>query len=60
VYGLTDKGVAALAAEQTEWRRFAGAVHAVLGWPAKAGEIQTVLGWPVKADRIQVAPGWSS
>lgn len=60
VYGLTDKGVAALAAEQTEWRRFAGAVHAVLGWPAKAGEIQTVLGWPVNADRVQAAPGWSA
>ena len=34
VYGLTDKGAAALAAEQTEWRRFAGGVHAVLGWSA--------------------------
>jgi DNA-binding PadR family transcriptional regulator len=60
VYGLTDKGAAALAAEQTEWRRFASGVHAVLGWPARAGEIQTVLGWPAQGNRIQVAPGWSS
>jgi PadR family transcriptional regulator, regulatory protein PadR len=36
VYGLTDKGVAALAAEQTEWRKFAGSVQAVLGWSAPA------------------------
>jgi PadR family transcriptional regulator, regulatory protein PadR len=36
VYGLTDQGVAALAAQQTEWRKFAGGVHAVLGWPAQA------------------------
>jgi PadR family transcriptional regulator, regulatory protein PadR len=34
VYGLTDKGVAALAAERTEWRRFASGVQAVVGWPA--------------------------
>lgn len=34
VYGLTDKGVAALAAEQGEWRRFAQGVQAVLGWSA--------------------------
>jgi DNA-binding PadR family transcriptional regulator len=34
VYGLTDKGAAALAAEQTEWRRFAVGVQAVVGWPA--------------------------
>ena len=34
VYGLTDKGAAALAAEQTEWRRFANGIHAVLGWSA--------------------------
>jgi transcriptional regulator len=34
VYSLTDQGAAALAAEQTEWRRFAAGVHAVLGWPA--------------------------
>ncbi|MGH3398623.1 MAG: PadR family transcriptional regulator [Streptosporangiaceae bacterium] len=34
VYALTDQGAAALAAEQTEWRRFAAGVHAVLGWPA--------------------------
>jgi DNA-binding PadR family transcriptional regulator len=34
VYGLTDKGVAALAAEQTAWRTFATGIQAVLGWPA--------------------------
>lgn len=32
VYALTDEGAAALAAEQTEWRRFASGVHAVVGW----------------------------
>ena len=36
VYGLTDQGAAALAAQQTEWSKFAGGVHAVLGW----------AGWP--------------
>jgi PadR family transcriptional regulator, regulatory protein PadR len=40
VYGLTDQGASALAAEQTEWRKFASGVHAVLGWPAQAA-----LGW---------------
>jgi PadR family transcriptional regulator, regulatory protein PadR len=34
VYALTDKGVAALAAQQTEWRRFARGMHAVMGWSA--------------------------
>ena len=34
VYALTPQGAAALAAEQSEWRRFAAGVHAVLGWPA--------------------------
>jgi len=34
VYGLTDQGAAALAAEQTEWRRFAVSVQAVVGGPA--------------------------
>jgi PadR family transcriptional regulator PadR len=34
VYGLTDKGVAALAARQTGRRKFAGGAHAVLGWSA--------------------------
>jgi PadR family transcriptional regulator, regulatory protein PadR len=34
VYALTDAGVAALAAEQTEWRRFASGVQAVVGWSA--------------------------
>src|ERR1700684_3721445 len=36
VYGLTDQGAAALAAQQTEWGKFAGGVHAVLGWAAPA------------------------
>lgn len=31
VYSLTDKGVAALAAERTAWRRFAAGMQAVLG-----------------------------
>jgi PadR family transcriptional regulator len=31
VYGLTDRGAAALAAEQAEWRRFAVGVQAVVG-----------------------------
>jgi PadR family transcriptional regulator, regulatory protein PadR len=34
VYALTGKGEAALAAERTEWRRFAGGIGAVLGWQA--------------------------
>ena len=34
VYALTDPGVAALAAERTEWRRFVGGVQGVLGWSA--------------------------
>ncbi|MBV9449028.1 MAG: helix-turn-helix transcriptional regulator [Streptosporangiaceae bacterium] len=34
VYGLTDKGVAALASQQTEWRAFAYGMQAVLGWSA--------------------------
>jgi PadR family transcriptional regulator, regulatory protein PadR len=34
VYGLTSKGVAALAAEQAEWGKFASGVQAVLGWSA--------------------------
>jgi DNA-binding PadR family transcriptional regulator len=34
VYGLTDKGVAALAAERNEWRRFATGIQAVVGWSA--------------------------
>ncbi len=32
VYALTSAGATALAAEQTEWRRFATGVVAVLGW----------------------------
>jgi PadR family transcriptional regulator, regulatory protein PadR len=34
VYTLTDEGAAALAAEQTQWRRFAAGVQAVVGWSA--------------------------
>jgi len=34
VYGLTEQGAAALAAEQTEWRRFAVGIQAVVGRPA--------------------------
>src|SRR5579875_1225450 len=32
VYALTDSDAAALTAERTEWRRFAGSVSAVVGW----------------------------
>ena len=53
VYGLTDQGAAALAAEQTEWRRFAGGMQAVLAWPAE-------VVWP-KAIRLAPATaGWSA
>jgi PadR family transcriptional regulator, regulatory protein PadR len=52
VYGLTDQGAAALAAEQTEWRRFAGGMQAVLAWPAE-------VVWP-KAIRVAPAAGWSA
>ena len=34
VYALTGKGEAALAAERTEWKRYAGGIAAVLGWQA--------------------------
>jgi DNA-binding PadR family transcriptional regulator len=34
VYALTGKGEAALSAERTEWRRFAGGIAAVTGWQA--------------------------
>ena len=34
VYALTGSGEAVLAAERTEWRKFAGGVQAVLGWQA--------------------------
>jgi DNA-binding PadR family transcriptional regulator len=53
VYGLTDAGVAALAAEQREWQKFAGGVRAVLGWPAHT-ERQAVPGG------VRAALGWSS
>ena len=32
VYALTSAGATALAAEQTEWRRFSQGVGAVVGW----------------------------
>jgi transcriptional regulator len=32
VYALTQAGAAALTAEQTQWRRFAHGVQAVVGW----------------------------
>src|ERR1700677_2764118 len=53
VYGLTDKGVAALATQQTEWRKFAGGVHAVLGWATQGV-------WPPVAGPAQAEPGWSA
>ncbi len=53
VYGLTDRGVAALAVQQTEWRRFAGGVHAVLGWAAQGA-------WPPAASPAWAEPGWSA
>ena len=34
VYALTSDGEAALAGQQTEWKRFAGGVQAVVGWQA--------------------------
>jgi PadR family transcriptional regulator, regulatory protein PadR len=34
VYALTTHGEAALAAERTEWKRFAGGIGLVLGWQA--------------------------
>jgi DNA-binding PadR family transcriptional regulator len=39
-----------LAAQQTEWRKFAGGVHAVLGWAAQAV-------WPPAAGPAQAEPG---
>ena len=32
VYALTGAGKTALAAERTEWKRFAGGISGVLGW----------------------------
>ena len=53
VYGLTDRGAAAVAAQQTESRRFAGGVHAVLGWAAQGA-------WPPAAGPAWAEPGWSA
>ena len=46
LYALTDKGAAALAAEQTDWQTFAGGIQAVLGWAAQimTGPEPTILG----------------
>jgi hypothetical protein len=38
-------------AQQTEWRNFAGGVHAVLGWAAQAV-------WPSAAGPARAEPGW--
>lgn len=48
VYALTDKGAAALAAELSEWRRFANGMQAVLGSSAQAmvGRGRVALGRP--------------
>ena len=47
VYGLTDEGVAGLAAEQNDWRKFASGVQAVLGWVAVSHprRVAAALGW---------------
>jgi PadR family transcriptional regulator, regulatory protein PadR len=34
IYGLTSQGAEALASEQTEWRKFAVGIQAVVGGPA--------------------------
>ncbi len=34
VYALTGEGEAALNAERTQWKRFAGGISLVLGWQA--------------------------
>lgn len=34
VYGITDRGIAALSAERAQWRQFATGVQAVTGWTA--------------------------
>ena len=45
VYGVTDEGAAALAAQRTEWRRFARGIQAVLGPPAHGVQgFQAALG----------------
>jgi DNA-binding PadR family transcriptional regulator len=53
VYGLTDKGVAALAAQHTEWRKFATGMRAVIGWSASSE-------WRPSGGRARVVPGWSA
>jgi len=53
VYGLTDQGIAALATQQSEWRKFAGGVHAVLDRAAEGLRPPTV--GPAAAE-----PGWSA
>jgi sulfite reductase beta subunit-like hemoprotein len=41
------------AAQQTEWRKFAGGVHAVLGWATQGV-------WPPAAGPAAAEPGWSA
>src|ERR1039457_3231181 len=53
VYGLTDKGVTALAAQHTEWRKFATGMRAVIGWSASSE-------WRPSGGRARVVPGWSA
>ena len=53
VYGLTEQGAAALSAQQGEWGRFAGGVHAVLGWAGQAA-------WPQAVGPAATEPGWSA
>jgi DNA-binding PadR family transcriptional regulator len=54
VYGVTDEGAAALAAQRTEWRRFARGMQAVLGTSAYG--IQGAHG----VQGVQAALGWSA
>jgi Transcriptional regulator PadR-like family len=53
VYGLTDQSASALAAQQTEWRNFAGGMHAVLGWAAQAARPPAI--GPVRSEPGQLA-----
>ncbi|MGH3204450.1 MAG: hypothetical protein ACRDP5_20710, partial [Streptosporangiaceae bacterium] len=61
---VTGRGAAALAAQQTGWRRFAGGVHAVLGWATQA--VWPPVGPAAGLGRrpapgpAQAEPGWSA
>ena len=46
VYVLTDEGSAALAAERTEWRAFAGGIRAVLDWSVPTAPGRAAAGAP--------------